>query len=159
MFVISMVIIVFYYLESIYSTIDKHHIKLLISYGAKYSLPKLSMWTKLTPALHHDTNPHIATSNATHSTLLVDLTIYTTRHYSIIAILIPTQPRIPSHTTDTRRLYTSQYYTHILQLIVILHHFQSIILQRHYELYTTPFITYVFYYVILNYLHSSLPRN
>ena len=72
------------------------------------------MWTKLTQALHHDTNPHIVTSTATHSTLLVDLIIYTTRHHSIIAILTPTQPRIPSNTTDTRRLSTSTYYTHIL---------------------------------------------
>ena len=72
------------------------------------------MWTKLTPALHHDTNPPIVTSTATHSTILVDLTHYTTRHYSIIAILTPTQPRIQANTTDTRRLSNSQYYTHIL---------------------------------------------
>ena len=26
------------------------------------------MWTKLTPELHHDTNPHFVTSNATHIT-------------------------------------------------------------------------------------------
>ena len=72
------------------------------------------MWTKLTPALHHDTDPHIVTSNATYSTLLVDLTIYTTRHHSIIVILTSTQPRIQANTTDTRRLSNSQYYTHIL---------------------------------------------
>ena len=72
------------------------------------------MWTKLTQALHHDTNPHIATSTATHSTLLVDLNMYTNRHHSIIAILTPTQPRIQANTTDTRRLSNSQYYTHIL---------------------------------------------
>ena len=72
------------------------------------------MWPKLTPALHHDTNPHIATSDATHSTLLVDLTIYNTRRHSIISILTPTQPHIQANTTDIRRLSTSQYYTHIL---------------------------------------------
>ena len=72
------------------------------------------MRTKLTPSLHHDTNTYIVTSNATHSTLLVDRTIYTTRHHSIIAILTQTQPRFQANTTDTRRLSNSQYYTHIL---------------------------------------------
>ena len=108
--------IIYYNLLHVLANIPRlfHYYSDTTSYAAKYSLPKLYLWTKLKPALHHDTNLHIATSTATHSILLINLTIYTNRRHSIIAILTPTQTHFQANTTDTRSLSNSQYYTHIL---------------------------------------------